>query len=214
MSLKHLTALVAASVLTSVPLLAVPAASASAGEPAGHRSLAKVLAGDGHHFDSRWGDFDIVDKAVRTVLAEKPKSPVATLAKGRTAVTAFLPTDRAFRHLVKDLTGDRKHTERGVFRALAGAADVDTLESVLLYHVVPGATVTYRQALRSDGAELQTALDGGTIEVNVTERHRVRLRDADRNDENARVVRSLRNINKGNKQIAHGIHRVLRPADL
>ena len=214
MSLKHLSALVAASVLASVPLQAVPAASASAGEQAGNRSLAKVLAKDGNHFDSKWGDFDIVDKAVRTVLAEKPASPVAILAKGRSALTAFLPTDRAFRILVTDLTGDRKHTERGVFRALAGATDVDTLESVLLYHVVPGATVTYRQALKSDGAELQTAPDGATVEVNVTERHRVRLRDADRDDENATVVRSLRNLNQGNKQIAHGVDRVLRPTDL
>ena len=41
---------------------------------------------------------------------------------------------------------------------------------------------------------------------------RVRLIDADRNDGNPRVVAF--NINKGNRQIAHAINRVLRPVDL
>ena len=40
------------------------------------------------------------------------------------------------------------------------------------------------------------------------------LRDADTNDRNARVLRALRNVNQGNRQIAHGINRVLRPMDL
>ena len=212
MSLKHLTAVATAGVLASIPLVAAAPAQA-AGQP-GNSSLARVLAQDGHRLDSKWGDFDIVDKAVGTVLKAKPNSPVAALAKGRVRLTAFLPTDRAFRVLVKDLTGDQKSTERAVFRTLAGAADVNTLESVLLYHVVPGATVSYRQALRSDGAELETALDDGDIRVDVTPSDRVKLRDADRNDANATVVRSLRNINKGNKQIAHGINQVLRPMDL
>jgi hypothetical protein len=43
---------------------------------------------------------------------------------------------------------------------------------------------------------------------------RVRLRDADRNDRNARVIAAAKNLNKGNSQIAHGIDRVLRPVDL
>ena len=133
-----------------------------------------MLAKDGHHFDRNWGDFDILDKAVATVLAAKPDSPVAVLADGSSPLTAFLPTDRAFRRLVHDLTGKRPHTERGTFRRLATAVDVDTIETVLLYHVVPGATITYRQAKESDGAALKTAA-GPVVQVNVRRHGRIAL---------------------------------------
>ena len=81
---------------------------------------------------------------MRTVLAAKPTSPVAVLADGSTRLTAFLPTDRAFRRLVRDLTGTAPATERAVFAATA-TLGVDTIEQVLLYHVVPGQTLTARQ---------------------------------------------------------------------
>ncbi|HEX8631659.1 MAG TPA: hypothetical protein VF755_26165 [Catenuloplanes sp.] len=68
-----------------------------------------------------------------------------------------------------------------------------------------------RAALRSDGAELTTALSP-TVTVDVRRHASVRLIDADRNDRNPRIVRF--DINKGNKQVAHGIDRVLRPVDL
>ena len=78
---------------------------------------------------------------MRTVLDAKPASPVAVLADGSTRLTAFLPTDRAFRRLVRDLTGTAPDTERAVFTA-AATLGVDTIEQVLLYHVVPGQTLT------------------------------------------------------------------------
>ena len=53
--------------------------------------------------------------------------------------------------------------------------------------------------------------DGGTVRVDVAW-WRINLIDADRNDRNPRVVKF--DINKGNKQIAHAIDRVLRPVDL
>lgn len=40
----------------------------------------------------------------------------------------------------------------------------------------------------------------------------VQLRDADTDDRNPYVVQA--SLNKGNRQIAHGIDRVLRPLDL
>ena len=206
---------VIASVLTTMALgasvAALPAAPASAAP--GQRSLAKVLAADGHHFDHRWGDFDIADKAVLTVLKAKPNSAVGVLADGSQKLTAFLPTDRAFRRLVHDLTGKKPRTERATFNRLVKATGVDTIEEVLLYHVVPGATITYAQAKRSDGAALKTAL-GPTVRVNVRKHGRIALVDKDPNDANAVVKRSARDINRGNLQIAHGISRVLRPADL
>ena len=211
MKMRKLTSALVVGVALS--LVAPTTANAAPAKKLGNKSLASVLAADGHHYDHNWDDFDILDKAVTTVLKAKPGSPVAVLADGKVALTAFLPTDRAFRRLVFDLSGKRLHSEKGVFKAVAGVADVKTLESILLYHVVPGATVTYKMAKASDGAKLATALSGAKITVNV--RHKgVFLQDLDKDDLNPRVKWSLRNINKGNKQIAHGINRVLRPINL
>jgi uncharacterized surface protein with fasciclin (FAS1) repeats len=176
----------------------------------GETSLVTVLGADGAELDKNWGDFDIVEAAAFAVLAEKPTSAVGVLADGSVALTAFVPTDRAFRRLVHDLTG-KWVSEEKTFAAVAGLG-IDTVEAVLLYHVVPGATITYKQAKRADGAKLTTAA-GSTITVNVRD-GKVFLQDADKNDTNPRVKGSLRNLNKGNKQIAHGINRVLRPIDL
>jgi len=63
--------------------------------------------------------------------------------------------------------GKTYQTEAQVFPALASALGVETIESVLHYPVVPGAAVTYRQALKSNGAVLSTALAGSTIKVKV-----------------------------------------------
>ena len=198
----------AATALAGGVLAVAPAQAA----PRGTTSLAEVLAADGNRLDRDWDDFDIVEKAVSAVLEAKPDSPVAVLADGDTALTAFVPTDRAFRRLVHDLTGDRKTRERGVLRAVTSVADPSTLEAVLLYHVVPGATITYLQARQADGVRLTTALDS-KIRVNVV-RGDVRLEDRDRDDLNPQVIRGAKNLNKGNEQIGHGINRVLRPTDL
>jgi uncharacterized surface protein with fasciclin (FAS1) repeats len=194
---------------------AVPTASATEGSSPGTRSLATVLAAD-KGFDHRADDFDIVDAAVGAVLTAKPTSAVAVLADGTTPVTAFLPNDRAFRRLAYDLTGTWYRSESRVFTTLAGALGVDTIEAVLLYHVVPGATVGYGAAVKSDGATLTTALEGATVEVNVFKGpygfRRVALLDNDPDAPNGVVVAA--NINRGNLQIAHGVNRVLRPVDL
>jgi len=186
-----------------------PTASAHTSS-SGNRSLAKVLAKDGGGFDRNGNDFDVVDNAVRAVLEAKPNSAVRVLADGKTPVTAFLPTDRAFRLLVKDLTGTSYRSEKKVFTTVASLG-IDTVEAVLLYHVVPGATITYKQALRANGAAL-TMASGGTVTVKVRSRVFVKLVDADTDDANPYVGKA--NINKGNKQIAHGIDRVLRPINL
>jgi len=93
---------------------------------------------------------------------------------------------------------------------------VDAIESVLLYHVVPGATILAKDALKADGATLATALPGAGITVQVKSRvfKLIVLKDLDRNDANPLVNPFALDINKGNKQVAHGILLVLRPADL
>ena len=212
MRVRTRMAAVVVAALTMLVGLVMPASAHGKTAHLGTRSLATVLAKDGSGFDRNWNDFDITDNAVAAVLAAKPDSPVAVLADGKTPLTAFLPTDRAFRRLAQELTGKRYKSEKAVFTDLATTLGVDTIESVLLYHVVPGATITYRQALCSDGAVLDTALAGSTITVKVGRHHRISLVDADGDDTNAVIVRP--NINKGNVQIAHGINRVLRPVDL
>ncbi len=194
-----------------------PAASAHGRHhhPLGDRSLATVLAADGDTFDHNWRDYDITYQAVLAVLTAKPDSAVSVLTDGTVPLTAFVPTDKAFRKLAHQLTGKRYWSESKVFADLAGTLGVDTIESVLLYHVVPGATIDYRTAKHSDGAVLATALTDASLTVDVKRcwHHKVvTLVDNDPDARNARVVAP--NINKGNVQIAHGIDRVLRPLDL
>jgi uncharacterized surface protein with fasciclin (FAS1) repeats len=196
------------------------APAADAASPASHRSthrlgttsLAKVLAADGHGYDKNWGDFDVLEHAVKAVLEAKPNSPVTLLTKGGKRATVFAPTDRAFRKLVRALTGKTPRTEKGTFRTLAAAAGIDTVEAVLLYHVVPGKTLPATKVVKADGARLTTA-QGGALGVRVN-KHGVRLVDADPDATNARAIPRLLDINKGNRQIAHGINQVLRPIDL
>jgi hypothetical protein len=198
-------------------LMAAPAAaSAAPAAPAGNRSLAAVLTANGNgQFDSNPFDYDIVTQAVLAVVAAKPSSPVALLANGDVALTAFLPSDFAFRDLVRQLTGKSYGSEKQVFDALDAAAGVDTVEAVLLYHVVPGAAIASSDAVKADGAALTTAQGGMiTVDVLVSWLGVVRLIDQDPSDANPYLNPFALNINKGNKQIAHGITAVLRPIDL
>ena len=198
-------------------LMAAPsAASAAPAAPTGTRSLAAVLTANGNgQFDGNPFDYDIVTQAVLAVVGAKPASPVGLLTKGDVALTAFLPPDFAFRDLVRQLTGRSYASEKDVFNALVAAAGVDTIETVLLYHVVPGATIASKDAVNADGAQLTTA-QGGTITVDVIVKWLglVKLVDQDPTDANPYLNPFALDINKGNKQIAHGITAVLRPVDL
>ena len=198
-------------------LMAAPStASAAPAAPTGTRSLAAVLTANGNgQFDGNPFDYDIVTQAVLAVVGAKPASPAGLLTMGDVALTAFLPPDFAFRDLVRQLTGRSYASEKDVFNALVAAAGVDTIETVLLYHVVPGATITSKDAVNADGAQLTTA-QGGTITVDVIVKWLglVKLVDQDPTDANPYLNPFALDINKGNKQIAHGITAVLRPVDL
>ena len=93
---------------------------------------------------------------------------------------------------------------------------IDAIEKVLLYHVVPGGPIMAKDALKADGAKLATGLPGASIKVDVKGMNVpvIILIDRDRNDANPRVNPWQTDINEGNKQIAHGITRVLRPINL
>jgi uncharacterized surface protein with fasciclin (FAS1) repeats len=203
-----------ATVLATVAVGA-PAQAHGKTKPLGTKSLAAVLTADKSGFDRNSKDFDVLTAAVLAVLDAKPASPVKVLTDGKVALTAFVPTDGAFRQLAKEVSKSKQlPSEKAAFTTVAGLG-IDTVEAVLLYHVVPGATIDRKAALKADGAKLTTAA-GSKITVDVYKYwwkfKKVALIDADRNDRNPRVVAF--DINKGNKQIAHGIDNVLRPVDL
>jgi uncharacterized surface protein with fasciclin (FAS1) repeats len=200
--MKRLIATSAVAAL-GVGMIAAPALGKQ-----GNKPLSEVLV-DSNQFDKNGRDYDIVTEAVLAVLKEKPTSAVSVLTDGKVRVTAFVPQDRAFFPLVKALTGTRPASEQAAFAAVASLG-IDTVETVLLYHVVPNATIPAKKALRSNNAKLETA-QGGTFTVKV-KKGSIRLKDNDPDLRDPRVVQT--NINKGNKQIAHGIDRVLLPIDL
>ena len=194
-----------------LPLAAVAAPAASAADM-GTTSLASVLTGGQQGFDQDYKDYDIVTAAVLAVLKAEPNSPVKVLTDGSTALTAFIPNDQAFMNLASALTKKKVTTEAGAFKAVASLG-IPTVEKVLEYHVVPGATILSGDALKANGAKLKTALPGKTIGVKVaTSPASITLVDYNKALPNPKVILSQVDINKGNMQVAHGINAVLMPA--
>ena len=213
---RTLTGLVAA-VFTGAMAASLAVVPAQAAPATGEQSLAAILTADGNGtFDKNWYDYDIVTQAVLGVLAAKPDSNVKLLTQGNVALTAFIPNDRAFRLLAHDITHKWYGTEKGVFDRLVKKLGIDAIEKVLLYHVVPGGPIMAKDALKADGAKLATGLPGASIKVDVKGMNVpvIILIDRDRNDANPRVNPWQTDINEGNKQVAHGITRVLRPLNL
>jgi uncharacterized surface protein with fasciclin (FAS1) repeats len=195
----------------SAALVAGTAAGAPAAQAMdGNTSLASVLNVGNAKFDKSNNDFDILTKAAEAVLAAKPNSPVALLADGDTALTVFAPTDKAFKNLASALAGHTIKNESDAFDAVAGLG-IDTVETVLLYHVIPGATIGSPDALEANGTVLATAAEGKNTKVLVSDAPSIRLRDYAPKFKNAQVILSAVDINKGNKQIAHAVDAVMLP---
>ncbi|RYB88841.1 fasciclin domain-containing protein [Nocardioides glacieisoli] len=211
--MRRVPALLATSALALGAITAAaPAANAKA---VGEDALAGLLTADGDEFDKNAKDFDILTQAAFAVVAAKPGTPVAIVADGTKRATVFAPTDQAFRVLVKDLTGKTIKSEKKIFESLVELAGVDTIEDVLLYHVVVGKTLTSPKVLKANGAMLKMA-NGKTVKVKVQMKPKLKitLKDKDKGAQDPKVILSALDLNKGNKQIAHGIDRVLRPMKL
>lgn len=204
MKLK-ITAALGAVAATALAATSIVAANADAHDDT---SLAEVLDVSNQAFDHNWDDHDILTAAVNAVLAAKPDSPVSALADGSTELTAFIPDDRSFRRVVINLKGSVRSLESSVFNDIAGLG-IDTVEQILLYHVVLGPAIDSAAALASGGAALTTA-EGKTTLVNVVDTS-IELVDKDTGLNNPRVFLDQVDINSGNKQIAHGIDRVMLP---
>ena len=140
------TAMVSITGLAGSALAALPANAATHSSP---RSLATVLTSDGNKFDKNGKDFDVVTEAVLAVLAAKPDSAVKVLADPSVKLTAFIPTDKAFLKLASDLTGKKVTSEKKAFTTVAGLG-IDTVETVLLYHVVAWSKINAKAAFTGD----------------------------------------------------------------
>lgn len=200
--------LLAMSLIISLGFAAMPASLAADN---GTKSLAAVLTAKSS-FDSDPNNYDIVTAAVLAVLKAKPNSSVKLLTDGTVALTAFIPNDGAFQKLVTALTNKPAGNEEATFTAVAGLG-IDTVEQVLLYHVVPGTAILSTDALKANGAILATGLTGKTITVTVIGT-KITLGDQDSIAMDPMVLLSQVDINKGNLQVAHGIDGVLLPAAL
>jgi hypothetical protein len=218
-----------AGVTAAAAALAGGVALATPTQAAGPSNLAEVLGVDPTSgtggFDRNKYDFDILREAAEAVLAKKPGSPVGLLATD-TALTAFIPNDRAFQVLERSLTGSWERKERKIFNGIVAAAStlgdpIDVIEEILLYHVLPNAAVESSTVLSLKGASKAdrtfTMANGGDIRFHVLSASKrfplVFIADQDRDALNPWLVRSKLDIEAGN-QIAHGISLVLRPLDL
>jgi uncharacterized surface protein with fasciclin (FAS1) repeats len=200
---KLATAAVALAMAGSIAV-ASPAAAQDDALP----TLADILEAQGGGTDRNWYDFDILAAGVGVAgLSE-------TLDTEGLDVTVFIPNDRAFQALVADLFGWRYWfaSEAKILEKVASLG-ADTLETVILYHVVPGQ-IDSATALSVPRGTALTTLQGGDIKVYPKARLGTAiLADNDRNDLNPFLVKSKLDIQASNG-IAHGISLVLRPVDL
>ena len=143
------------------------------------------------------------------VWGELPESPIQAISQGNTALTAFVPTDRAFQRVVKFLTGKTLKSEARIANAVMSLG-AKTVEKVILYHVVVGDPILSPAALQANGANLNAA-SGETIGVRVSGTN-IRLVDKSKKHTNALVLLRAVDINKGNKQVAHAVSQVMLPS--
>lgn len=204
---------VAAIAMAGSLAFTAPAGASSPSAP----TLKQILDSQGGSFDRNWYDFDIIDAVVDKILAENPSSPLALAGDPASPkLTVFLPNDRAFQALAADLLGFKYWfaSEATVATALVSAIPTSTLETVVQYHVIPGADIDSKTALSVPRGTALTTLQGGQIKVTPVKIFGTAiLSDNDRNDVDPFLVRSKLDIQASNG-IAHGISFVLRPFDL
>jgi uncharacterized surface protein with fasciclin (FAS1) repeats len=202
---KLLIAAMTTAAITAGALATTAPAQAQTADP----TLADILQAQGGGTDRDWYDFDILAAGVDAAgLTDALDDPSADL-------TVFLPNDRAFQALVVDLYGFRYwfKDEATILNKLVEleTSAPGTLQTVILYHAVPGQIPSSAALAVKPGTEL-TSLQGGTIRVFPFFGTAI-LGDQDRNDFDPFLVKSKLDIQASNG-IGHGIGLVLRPADL
>ena len=204
------------SVIAAVALVVSPLSVAQAEDEAIEATsvvlstmpLTEVLNLSRAGFDDDLGDYDIFTYLFMEVWGAKPASAVGVISDGYVSLTAFIPTDRAFRKLTTAITGKVLKNESVIANTVMSLG-VDAVEQVLLYHVVLGAPIESPAALQANGAVL-TSANGQTFKVNVSGTV-ITLVDKDKTRKNAVVLLGKVDINSGHTQVAHGINQVMLP---
>ena len=203
-NIKRIAAVATVSALLFSPMSVAKAVD----EPLNSMPLTEVLDLRYASFDNDFSDFDVFTDLWMRVWGELPESPIQAISQGNTALTAFVPTDRAFQRVVKFLTGKTFKSEARIANAVMSLG-AKTVEKVILYHVVVGDPILSPAALQANGANLNAA-SGETIGVRVSGTN-IRLVDKSKKHTNALVLLRAVDINKGNKQVAHAISQVMLP---
>lgn len=182
--------------LTAAGLLSATAVPVGAEEPPTIVGLVIATSGaPGAGFDDEGNDYDILrDAVVATDLVDP-------LSAGNW--TVFAPNDRAFGHLYTDLTGT-VGSEEEVF-ALIASLGLETVQAILLSHVVPESALSRTEVTRSRSL---LAASGFALHV-----RGVTLLDAEPSLANPKIVPPASDIHASNGVI-HTIDRVILPIDL
>ena len=138
---KTLTTLLASMLLVGV--MAIPAAADDSDNFVGF--IAEQAEKDR-------GRYNVIGQTVLALVdaGKLDANDVAALSSAE--ITAFLPTDVAFRRLVADIQGTKwwRVSEGDVIPALVGALGLDTITEVVKYHIYAGGKVDYNTALSLD----------------------------------------------------------------
>ena len=173
-------------------------------------SLASAMNLQAPAFDSNWQDHDILVHCINRVLAAKPDSTLNMLRDGTLPLTVLAPDDLAFRALAgyRNARGVILSTEARVYAFIA-KLNINTLERVLKYHLVPYEVLGAIDLITANGLTLPTQ-EGSPIKISIATS--VRLVDVSTQKRESLVRLSLVDINKGNRQVAHSISAVLLPS--
>lgn len=210
-----MTARRVATVLLSTLLLGAGlGAPRAAAEPPyddvpGEYPLMAWLAADGRgELDRDWDDYDIVETLLIDAFADFA-SPVNFLVDPGISVTAFLPTDRAFRRFVGRLTGRWPHTEAATLRRLLRRVDRTTLDRAVLPTHLSLGTLSRRSLRTLVGASIDN-VNNEPLAIR-SRRHRLWVVDQDPSTPAAKLLFAERDLSGGNRQVGHGINQVLLP---
>lgn len=208
---KTIAALAAASMMAAPALAMAAPAPPVIGTP-----LAAVLEADANKdgtpsFDQNGKDFDILFGAVQAVLTEDSESAVSVLADPEVRLTAFIPTDRAFKRTAEAL-GVTASTEKRLLNKIARTFGIAGVEEILLYHVVPGQKLTSPKVVAAGDGTRLTMANGQTTVLKIRDDGTIRLRDKVTAVPNPKVIAVDINRSKVNNQVAHVINGVLLPS--
>lgn len=210
MKLKRILTLFTTTALISATFAVSPTSNALTDPETGKgiNAISTVIGVQDFAFDSDLSNFDIFTFLTLDVLGKRPNSRLWRMADGTVPMTAFIPTDRAFKKLVKALTGVNYSSERKIYN-VARTLGTDKLNQILLYHFVFGAPLLAEDVLAANNTFLTTPRKV-TIRV-VYDGTELKLRDKDRDRINPRVILSRVNLNGENNQVVHPINGVLIP---